>query len=237
MRCSVLRPTQPRLDTPPSAAHTDGIPHAQQLGGSSAERLSPSQRDGLPLAELSHELRSPLNAIIGLSEMLAEGLCGELNDKQRQYVLDIRSSGHQLLTLVDELLELERAAMDDELQCLEFKCSDVLERVVALLREHAIRRRVALNLDIGDGNATVAADPNVIKRVVFDLVHQVLRTTEQGGSVSIAAVERADSVEISVRNGGAANVDLAFAGRLLGRHNVALYGDDSEVRFALPRAR
>ena len=57
---------------------------------------------------MSHELRTPLNAIIGFSEVLQEGLFGELNDKQAEYTTDILTSGQHLLSLINEILDLSK---------------------------------------------------------------------------------------------------------------------------------
>ena len=60
------------------------------------------------LANMSHELRTPLNAIIGFSEVLKDGLFGELNDKQIEYSRDIHASGHHLLSLINDILDLSK---------------------------------------------------------------------------------------------------------------------------------
>ena len=60
------------------------------------------------LANMSHELRTPLNAIIGFSEVLSEKMFGEVNEKQLEYLLDIHTSGHHLLTLINDILDLSK---------------------------------------------------------------------------------------------------------------------------------
>ncbi|MBC7975550.1 MAG: GAF domain-containing protein, partial [Myxococcales bacterium] len=60
------------------------------------------------LANMSHELRTPLNAIIGFSEVLSEKMFGEINDKQLEYLLDIHTSGHHLLSLINDILDLSK---------------------------------------------------------------------------------------------------------------------------------
>src|SRR4029078_8636490 len=60
------------------------------------------------LANMSHELRTPLNAIIGFSEVLAEGMFGEINDKQAEDLHDILESGRHLLSLINDILALSK---------------------------------------------------------------------------------------------------------------------------------
>jgi GAF domain-containing protein len=75
------------------------------------------------LANMSHELRTPLNAIIGFSEVLQERLFGDLNDKQAEYTSDILTSGHHLLSLINEILDLSKVeAGRMELELAPFVC-------------------------------------------------------------------------------------------------------------------
>ena len=70
---------------------------------------------------MSHELRTPLNAVIGFSEVLKERMFGELNDKQAEYVDDIHTSGHHLLSLINDILDLSKIeAGRMELELSEF---------------------------------------------------------------------------------------------------------------------
>ena len=57
---------------------------------------------------MSHELRTPLNAVIGFSDVLLERMFGELNERQDEYVRDIRDSGRHLLELINEILDLSK---------------------------------------------------------------------------------------------------------------------------------
>ena len=67
-----------------------------------------SQHKSEFLASMSHELRTPLNAVIGFSDVLLERMFGELNERQDEYLRDIRSSGHHLLELINEILDLSK---------------------------------------------------------------------------------------------------------------------------------
>ena len=90
-----------------------------------------SQHKSEFLANMSHELRTPLNAIIGFSEVLAERMFGEINDKQAEYVDDILESGRHLLSLINDILDLSKI----EAGRMELEPARV--RPAARHREHA----------------------------------------------------------------------------------------------------
>src|SRR4029079_5811416 len=92
------------------------------------------------LANMSHELRTPLNAIIGFSQVLRDGLFGEVNAKQEEYLEDILTSGHHLLALINDVLDLSKVeAGQVQLELAPFSIEDALERGVSMVREQATR--------------------------------------------------------------------------------------------------
>src|SRR5262249_39596802 len=80
----------------------------QEIGQKSRELEAASRHKSEFLANMSHELRTPLNAIIGFSEVLAEGMFGEINEKQTEYLNDILESGRHLLSLINDILDLSK---------------------------------------------------------------------------------------------------------------------------------
>ena len=90
------------------------------------------------LANMSHELRTPLNAIIGFSEVLAERMFGELNDKQAEYLHDILESGRHLLSLINDILDLSKIeAGRMELELARFDLPAPSSNALTLVRERA----------------------------------------------------------------------------------------------------
>src|SRR3954454_13415198 len=90
------------------------------------------------LASMSHELRTPLNAVIGFSDVLLEELFGELNERQEDYVRDIRDSGRHLLELLNEILDLSKIeAGQMQLERVPVRLADVLQHALTMLRERA----------------------------------------------------------------------------------------------------
>jgi signal transduction histidine kinase len=93
------------------------------------------------LANMSHELRTPLNAIIGFSEVLSEGMFGEINEKQTEYLQDILESGRHLLSLINDILDLSKIeAGRMELELTDFDLPTAIDNALTLVRERAGRR-------------------------------------------------------------------------------------------------
>jgi GAF domain-containing protein len=107
------------------------------------------------LANMSHELRTPLNAIIGFSEVLSEKMFGEVNDKQLEYLLDIHTSGHHLLSLINDILDLSKIeAGRMELDLATTNLPMLLDNCTTLVRERANRQGLVLALEWKTASAT-----------------------------------------------------------------------------------
>ena len=155
------------------------------------------------LANMSHELRTPLNAIIGFSEVLAEKMFGDLNDKQLEYMLDIHSSGQHLLMLINDILDLSKIeAGRMELELASFDLGSLLEDASMLVRERAGRHSLALALDVEEGIGEWVADERKVKQVVINLLSNAVKFTPAGGQVTLRARRANESVEIAVVDTG-----------------------------------
>ena len=155
------------------------------------------------LANMSHELRTPLNAIIGFSEVLSEEMFGDVNDKQREYLLDIHSSGHHLLSLINDILDLSKIeAGRMELDLSSFNLAMLLDNATTLVRERAMRQGLTLVLDVEDGIADWVADARKLKQVVINLRSNAVKFTPAGGRVTLRGRAREHAVEIAVIDTG-----------------------------------
>ena len=161
-----------------------------------------SQHKSEFLANMSHELRTPLNAIIGFSEVLSERLFGEMNDKQTEYVNDITESGRHLLLLINDILDLSKIeAGRMELDVAEFNVATAIGNTLALVRERAQRRGIALQCTV-DENVAIRADERKVKQVLLNLLSNALKFTPEGGAIDIVAVAHDDRIEIAVTDTG-----------------------------------
>src|SRR6202042_2723568 len=103
------------------------------------------------LANMSHELGTPLNAIIGFSEVLKDGLLGEMTDQQRGFIGDIFSSGKHLLSLINDILDLSKGEAGKMTLDLEpVLVSSLLENSLSIIREKAASRHISVTMDAAE---------------------------------------------------------------------------------------
>jgi len=155
------------------------------------------------LANMSHELRTPLNAIIGFSDVLLEELFGELNDKQREYTQDVLTSGHHLLALINDILDLskiESGKMDMDMR--DFSVLEVLESGLKMIRQRAAEHAIQLEFDIAPGTDVIQGDQRKVKQILFNLLSNAIKFTPDGGSVRITTRQIEGGVEITVSDTG-----------------------------------
>jgi two-component system sensor histidine kinase BarA len=140
------------------------------------------------LATVSHELRTPLTSIIGYSEMLSEGLAGEMKPEQLEFVRTIQDKGGQLLSLIMGLLDvgkLESGTM--RLTKRTLTVAPVLDEVVSTLTPAARKKGVTLQLDVIPGLPFVRGDPERLRQVFLNLVENAIKFTPSGGTVLLRA--------------------------------------------------
>jgi len=155
------------------------------------------------LANMSHELRTPLNAINGFSQVLRRQLYGEINEKQAEYLDDILASARDLLSLIDDVLDLSKVeAGQIELQVTPFSLPAALERGVVIVRERATRGGVQISLGWDPGTETVIGDERRVRQVIFNLLSNAVKFTPAGGAVDVAAARLDGEVRVSVSDSG-----------------------------------
>ena len=156
------------------------------------------------LANMSHELRTPLNAVIGFSDVLLQRMFGELNERQTEYVTDIREAGRHQLALVNDILDLSKVeAGRMELEPSDFSLPALIGDAVALLRERASRSGVTLVVaDSDSALGSITADERKIKQVLFNLIVNAIKFTPRGGSVTVGSRREATGVSVSVTDTG-----------------------------------
>src|SRR5687768_798248 len=160
----------------------------QRLQQKNVELEEASRMKSEFLANMSHELRTPLNAIIGFSEVLRDGLIGEMTEAQRGFIGDIFSSGKHLLALINDILDLSKVEAGKMLLDLEqVHVSSLLANSLAIIRDKAADRRVRLDLDVGEELGQIQADARKVKQILYNLLSNAVKFTNEGGEVTVRA--------------------------------------------------
>jgi PAS domain S-box-containing protein len=138
------------------------------------------------LASMSHELRTPLNAILGLSESLAESLAGPLNEKQQRYVTTIIESGHHLLSLINDILDLAKIeAGQIVLNIDEVNVERVCQASLRMISEMAHKKNQQVHLEVEAAARSVWADERRLKQVLVNLLSNAVKFTPEKGRLGI----------------------------------------------------
>jgi PAS domain S-box-containing protein len=160
----------------------------QALQQKNAELEEVSRMKSEFLANMSHELRTPLNSIIGFSEVLRDGLMGELTDQQRGYIGDIFSSGNHLLALINDILDLskvEAGKMTLDLEAMDI--ATVVSSSVSIIREKAATRHIQIEKEAPAALGATEADPRKIKQILYNLLSNAVKFANEGGLVTLHA--------------------------------------------------
>ena len=175
----------------------------RELGSKTLELEVASRHKSEFLASMSHELRTPLNAVIGFSEVLLDRMFGDLNDRQEDYLHDIRSSGRHLLELLNEILDLSKVeAGQMVLEPTMFSVPSALEYGLALVRERAAAHAITLSLQVGEDVGVIEADELKFKQVLLNLLSNAVKFTPDGGTVSLSAERSEDGLVVTVTDTG-----------------------------------
>jgi signal transduction histidine kinase len=136
------------------------------------------------LANISHDLRTPLTAIITHAEILRDGILGELSDRQRESISGIITGGRQLLDMVGEILTYARGAANQlSLTRTEFSIDSVVEQVARVSEPLVAKKGHEMTVEIEPGLPTLYADREKVTHVLSNLVSNAIDFTATGGRV------------------------------------------------------
>jgi signal transduction histidine kinase/DNA-binding response OmpR family regulator len=167
---------------------TDNTGRALQQKNAELEHASRMKSEFL--ANMSHELRTPLNAIIGFSEILRDGLLGDLTDQQRGFIGDIFTSGKHLLALINDILDLSKVEAGK--MVLDFEPVQIAQLVansLTIVREQAATRRIQLTTNVVGDLDWMEADPRKLKQIIYNLLTNAVKFAVEGGQVTLTARE------------------------------------------------
>ncbi len=155
------------------------------------------------LANMSHELRTPLNAIIGFSEIMESGMFGTLgSEKYQEYCHDILTSGHYLLEVINDILDMskiEAGRMKLDMEPLDL--SKTLAESLRVVSGRADNKNLVLDADI-EGTIAVVADRRAIKQIIVNLLSNAVKFTPDGGKVVVRTRLLSDSIVLMIADTG-----------------------------------
>ena len=167
------------------------------------------------LAKVSHEVRTPLNSIIGFTELMLQERFGPIgNARYRGYVEDIHQSGLYALSLLNDLLDISKIeAGKFELDFTAVDVSELVEDCAASLQPLAKRARIVLRTSLAEDLPSVVADPRRVKQILLNLLTNAIKFTKEGGQVIVSGSMIDGELRLRVRDNGVgmSKDEIAFA--------------------------
>ena len=155
------------------------------------------------LANVSYQLRTPLNAVMGFAEVLSQEYFGPLNKKQHEYVEGMLEAGDKLLNLVNDILDLSTIeAGYMELETKEINAEAMLRSLHDLVLEWTRKEDITLIYTSSLEMGTLQADETRLKQALLNLINNAIRYTPAGGKIELAAERHDDSIHLIVRDNG-----------------------------------
>jgi PAS domain S-box-containing protein len=205
-----------------------------------ADRTANAKAD--MLARISHEVRTPLNAIIGFAEVMITERFGALgNERYIEYMKDIRSSGEHVVSMINDLTELSRIESGQlDLTFANQNLNDLVESCVAVLQPQANRERIIIRSSLAHALPPVVADASALRQIALNLIGNSIRLANAGGQVivSTALTDRGEVV-LRIRDTGPGLNDSEVAAALEPFRNLPASDESPEnspVNLSLTKA-
>ena len=147
------------------------------------------------ISHISHELRTPLNSILGFSDLVS--LAGSLNEKQKDYLNDIKISGLHLLEMINEILDMSKIEAGAlTLNLREFEIKQAIDETVNIIKP-LLKQKLITNIE----NFTIKADYQKVQQILFNLLSNAIKFTPENGEITIET-KLTDCALISVKDNG-----------------------------------
>ncbi|MDB4957169.1 MAG: Two-component hybrid sensor and regulator [Myxococcales bacterium] len=154
------------------------------------------------MANVTHELRTPLQGIMGLSDLVAKGIYGTASDKQREAMRELKASAHRLLSLIDDLLQL--ATYDAGklgLKLAEVDLGEVLPSAISTAQWLVADKQLQIALDL-EPVPVLVTDRGKLNQIVLNLLSNAIKFTPDAGSITLRARRDGDGVRIEIEDTG-----------------------------------
>ncbi|CCB63792.1 putative histidine kinase, Putative HK, ATPase and Sensor Domain [Hyphomicrobium sp. MC1] len=155
------------------------------------------------IGHISYELRTPLNTIIGFSDMLASPIFGALNAKQREYLADIMSSSKTLLAIIDDILDLTTIEAGGlELKLAPAGVRAIIDAAILGIRERAVRSRLTIDIAVADDVTEIMVDEARMRQVLYNLLSNAVGFSKVNGTVRLACWRENGMINFRVEDDG-----------------------------------
>jgi PAS domain S-box-containing protein len=194
------------------------------------------------LARISHEVRTPLNAIIGSAEVMIGQRFGPLGDERYvEYLKDIRASGERLIAVINDLLDISRIESGKlDLAFTSENLNELVEQCVAVMQPQATRERIIIRTSLAQVLPPVTADARALRQITLNLIGNSIHLANAGGQVIVStALSDLGGVVLRVRDTGQGLNDNEVAAAMDPFRNPARSdqaADNSGVTLSLTRA-
>ncbi len=200
-------------ETPPSPSAAEATPASAETPRLEAADAAGGRVDFL--AKVSHEVRTPLNSIIGFTELMLQERFGAIaNQRYKGYVEDIHQSGLYALSLLNDLLDISKIeAGEFDLNFTAVDVPEIVEDCAGSMQPLAKRARIVLRTSLAPDLPTVVADPRRLKQILLNLLTNAIKFTKEGGQVIVSGSMIDGELRIRVRDNGVGMTkdEIAFA--------------------------
>ncbi len=156
------------------------------------------------LALLSHEFRTPLQAVFGYTELLDRGIHGSLNETQRRYVQRIQQSQQHLLGLINTILEFEKLESGQPIDVLlvPTPMHEVLSVMESLIGPQLEAKEIVYEYECRDEPIVAYADSTKVQQILLNLLSNAIKFTGRGGRVKLDCLAESNGIAVHVRDTG-----------------------------------
>jgi len=171
--------------------------YERRLEQTNAELLRATRLKDEFLANMSHELRTPLNAILGMSETLLEEMFGALNERQKNALATVESSGRHLLLLINDILDVSKIEAGKlELEIAPTSIAHLCASSLPFVKQQALKKQIQLHTNLPANLGEIVVDERRIRQALINLLSNAVKFTPAGGRVVLeVSIQRIGSPE------------------------------------------
>ena len=173
-----------------------------QIRNITAEKELDQLKDDF-LQSLTHDLRSPMTAVRGFLQVLGEEMAGPLNNDQKKMIHIMENASTKLLHIVSNLLDSAKMSAGKlKLNIAECNLRQVVPNTVEIFHPEAAKKKITLTLDMPEQMSTIKLDPQLLERVIINLIGNAIKFTPDGGFITVKFTELSDKIQGQVIDTG-----------------------------------